>query len=424
MDETSTGSQPTGVFGVAVQEWAAVRPLIAFVLGAAALALIGYLSFVVVQRVLDGVVRRSNALRRAGWTCPLQARHVAARLAFLVPLALVGNWLPYVPAIPQWLLLLLQRGLAVVAVLAAARALEAFLNAIADRHATRQKPGQRPIKGFVQVLTLVAYLMAAVVVIGVVLNRDPLVLLTGIGAMSAILILVFQNTILSFVAGIQLTTNDLIRVGDWIEMSDMGADGTVTEIALNTVIVQNSDKSLTIIPAQNFLSKSFRNWRGMQEGGARRMQRSLSLDLSSVRFLGEDEFEHLNRFALLRQYLAEKKADIAEWTARHPAAQEDVLNSRRLTNVGTFRAYVTRYLRAHPSIVQDATLVVRLLPPGPNGLPLEVYVFVNDVRWDVFEGVQSDIFEHLIAILPEFGLRLFQAPSGSDMRAGMEDVGA
>lgn len=423
MDETSTGSRLTGLFGPAVQEWADAHAFLAFALAVVGLVLVAYLSFFVVRRVLDGVVRRSPGLRKSGWSEPLQARRVGARVAFLVALAVVGASLPYVPAMPGWLTTLVQRALAIVVAIAAARALGAFLSAIGDRHAARLQPGQRPIKGYLQVVTLVAYLLAGVVALGLVLDRDPLVLLTGIGAASAVLLLIFQNTILSFVAGIQLTTDDLIRVGDWIEMPEMNADGDVKDIALNTVTVQNWDKTLTIIPAHNFLGKSFKNWRGMQASGGRRIKRSLDLDLSSVRFLTDDELEHLSRFALLRPYLEEKRAEIAEWTARNPAAREDVLNSRRLTNAGTFRAYVTRYLRAHPQIAQDMTFLVRQLQPGPTGLPLEVYVFVNDVHWVVYESVQSDIFEHLIAILPEFGLRLFQEPSGSDMRALGEGAG-
>lgn len=423
MDETQTATPLTNLFGAAAKEWAEAHAFLAFLLAVVALALIAYLGFFVIRRVLDALVRSSPGLRKSGWSEPLQARRVGARLAFLVALAVIGAWLPYVPAMPEWLAALLQRVLAVVVVIAAARALTAFLSAIGDRHAARQQPGQRPIKGYLQVLALVAYLLAGVVAVGLVLDRDPLVLLTGIGAASAVLLLIFQNTILSFVAGIQLTTDDLIRVGDWIEMPEMNADGDVKDIALNTVTVQNWDKTLTIIPAHNFLGKSFKNWRGMQASGGRRIKRSLDLDLSSVRFLTDDELEHLGRFALLRPYLEEKRAEIAEWTARNPAAREDVLNSRRLTNAGTFRAYVTRYLRAHPQIAQDMTFLVRQLQPGPTGLPLEVYVFVNDVRWVVYESVQSDIFEHLIAILPEFGLRLFQEPSGSDMRALGEGAG-
>jgi miniconductance mechanosensitive channel len=181
--------------------------------------------------------------------------------------------------------------------------------------------------------------------------------------------------------------------------------------------VQNWDKTLTIIPTHNFLGKSFKNWRGMQASGGRRIKRSLDIDMSTVHFLDEADVERLSRFVLLQPYFEEKRADITAWIEEHPAAHDDVVNSRRLTNIGTFRAYVTRYLRAHPGIAQDMTFLVRHLQPGPRGLPLEIYVFVNDVRWAVYEGVQADVFDHLIAILPEFGLRLFQEPSGSDMRA-------
>ncbi len=424
MDETSSAAgHLTGLFGAGVRAWADAHAVLAFVLTVVALALMATMTFVVMRWVIDGLVRRAPGLRKSGWSEPLLERRVGARVAFLVALAAIGEWLRYVPGLPDFLTEFVYRVAGIVVAIAVARTLAAFMNAVGDRHAARQQPGRRPIKGYVQVVALIGYLLAGIVTIGLVLDRDPLVLLTGIGAASAVLLLIFQNTILSFVAGIQLTTDDLIRVGDWIEMPEMNADGDVKDIALNTVTVQNWDKTLTIIPAHNFLGKSFKNWRGMQASSGRRIKRSLDLDLSSVRFLTDDELEHLSRFALLRPYLEEKRAEIAEWTARNPAAREDVLNSRRLTNAGTFRAYVTRYLRAHPQIAQDMTFLVRQLQPGPTGLPLEVYVFVNDVRWVVYESVQSDIFEHLIAILPEFGLRLFQEPSGSDMRALGEGAG-
>jgi len=226
---------------------------------------------------------------------------------------------------------------------------------------------------------------------------------------------VFRDTLLSLVAGIQLTGNDLIRVGDWIEMPQFNADGDVVDIALNTVKVQNWDRTFTVIPTHRFLEQSFKNWRGMQASGGRRIKRSVLLDMSSIRFLEPDEVDDLRRFAVLRPYFDAKLREIDAWTEDHPEAREDPVNARRLTNVGTFRAYVAAYLRGRPDIRHDMTFLVRQLDPTPEGLPLEVYVFVADTRWAVYEGIQSDVFDHLLAILPEFGLRVFQQPSGADV---------
>jgi len=416
MDELLNPTPLPGYLGSALQEWASAQPLLSTLVVAVVLALVSYVAFVVTRRLLIAALNRAVDKSSNVWDDALKGRRFFYRLSHFVPLLIIRAGLPYLPALPDGIAVALQRVVGVFVVVAIARAIVALINAFGDVYARSPKAAERPIKGYLQVVSLGIYFLTGIVAIALLLNRDPLVLLTGIGAASAVLLLIFQNTILSLVAGIQLTNNDLIRIGDWIEMPDMNADGDVIEIALNTVTVQNWDKTLTIIPTHNFLGKSFKNWRGMQASGGRRIKRSLDIDMSTVRFLGEADVERLSRFALLRPYFDEKRTDIGAWIEEHPEAQEDVVNSRRLTNIGTFRAYVTRYLRAHPQIAQDMTFLVRHLQPGPRGLPLEIYVFVNDVRWAIYEGVQADVFDHLIAILPEFGLRLFQEPSGSDMR--------
>ena len=358
-----------------------------------------------------------SELTRHAWDDALKERHFFWRLSYAVPVLVVRAGLPYLPALAPEAAAWLQKLLAAAMVVVVARALSALVNAFGDVYAKGPHAAQRPIKGYLQVIVLIAYGLAVVVVLAVMIDRDPLVILSGIGAASAVLLLVFRDTLLSLVAGMTITNNDLIRVGDWIEMPQFNADGDVVDIALNTVTVQNWDKTFTVIPTHQFLGHSFKNWRGMQASGGRRIKRSLDIDLSTVRFLEEEDIQRLRKFAVLRPYFEEKRADIEAWRAQHPEALENPVNSRRLTNIGTFRAYVTRYLREHPMIAQDMTFLVRQLQPGEAGLPLEIYVFVNDVRWAVYESVQADIFDHLIAILPEFDLRLFQAPSGSDLRS-------
>ncbi len=416
MDETLIIPPLPAYLGSGLQEWATAQPLLSTLVVAATLAVAAFLAFFLTRRVLRTALDRTTVRSESNWVEAVKGRRFLHKLSYFVPLLIVRAGLPYLPALPDGVAVALQRVVGALIVIAIARSLVALIFALGDVYERTPQAVERPIKGLLQVVALVLYFLVGVVSIAILLDRDPLLLLTGIGAASAVLLLIFQNTILSFVAGIQLTANDLVRIGDWIEMPDMNADGDVTEIALNTVTVQNWDKTYTVIPAHNFLNRSFKNWRGMQASGGRRIKRSLDLDTSTVRFLEAEDVERLSRFALLEPYFEEKRADIGAWLEEHPEARDDAVNSRRLTNLGTFRAYVTRYLRAHPGIAQDMTFLVRHLQPGARGLPLEIYVFVNDVRWAVYEGVQADVFDHLIAILPEFGLKLFQEPSGSDMR--------
>jgi len=234
--------------------------------------------------------------------------------------------------------------------------------------------------------------------------------------MATILMLVFKDTILSLVASVQLTSNDMLRVGDWIEMPQLNADGPVIDIALHTVKVQNWDKTISSIPTHRLIEQSFKNWRGMSDSGGRRIKRAVLIDQNSVRFLTAEERAKMRRFALIDDYLDRKQAELEQWNARLAEAGRDPVNTRRVTNIGTFRAYVVAYLRAHANISQGMTQLVRQLDPTPQGLPLEIYCFTSTTEWLDYEAIQSDIFDHFLAILPEFGLRAFQEPSGMDIR--------
>jgi miniconductance mechanosensitive channel len=276
----------------------------------------------------------------------------------------------------------------------------------------------RPIKGYLQVLQVVTYGVAGILVISQLMDKSPLFFLSGLGAMTAVLLLIFRDTLLSLVAGIQLTSNDLIRVGDWIEMPNFNADGDVIDIALNVVKVQNWDRTVTMIPTHKFLEHSFKNWRGMFDSGGRRIMRSIHIDMSTVRFLTPDEIARFKRIIVLKSYI-EAKIDEVERYNREvipPDVADVKVNQRALTNLGTFRAYVTDYLRNHPQIHKELTFLVRQLEPTPQGIPIQIYVFTTDTRWGFYEGIQADIFDHLLAVMPEFGLRVFQQPAGSDLR--------
>lgn len=256
--------------------------------------------------------------------------------------------------------------------------------------------------------------------VATLIDRSPLILLSGLGAMAAVLMLIFQDTLLSLIAGIQISSTDMVRVGDWIQIPSLDVDGDVIEIALHTVKVQNFDKTITTVPIRKLVTDPFKNWRGMEEAGGRRIKRSLFIDQSSIRFHTEKEQEYLSRFNLLENYFTQKIPEINEWNAQLDKNHDVLANTRRLTNIGTFRAYVFAYLKNHLNIEQNMTLMARQLPPTPNGLPLEIYCFTNTTVWLEYEQIQSDIFDHLYSILPSFGLKIFQNPSGYDFSHVLE----
>ena len=277
----------------------------------------------------------------------------------------------------------------------------------------------RPIKGYIQIVKLILYIGGSIVGIAVLADKDPTVFLTGLGAMTAVLLLVFKDTILSLVASIQIASNDMLRVGDWLEMPSVGADGDVIDIALHTVKVQNWDKTISTIPTHKLITGSFKNWRGMSESGGRRIKRSITIDIGSVRFLGDAEIQQLTSHSLLHDYLNEKCASIlAEDEARQETPDTDkqlIPNARKLTNIGTFRAWLCAYLRDRQDIHQETmTFLVRQLQGGPQGIPIEIYIFTTTTNWVEYEGIQSDIFDHCYAMLSEFHLRAFQQPTGHD----------
>jgi len=343
----------------------------------------------------------------------------------LVPAYVVHWGVTLLPVMPEVLATILQRLAVATMVLVIARSFSAFLGAVNTIYSRYDLSRSRPIKGYLQVAKVVAYIAAAILVIAVLMDREPWLFLSGLGAMTAVLLLIFRDTILSLVAGIQLTGNDLIRVGDWIEMPQFSADGDVVDISLNVVRVQNWDRTFTVIPTHKFLEHSFRNWRSMFEGGGRRIMRSIHIDVNTIRFLSEEEVERFSRVRLLESYIREKAQELDSYNREHAPgeAAKFMANTRHLTNIGTFRRYAINYLRSHPRIHQELIQLVRQLEPGPHGLPLQLYAFTNETAWVEYEGIQADIFDHLLAVASEFGLRVFQEPTGSDLSGLARRVG-
>lgn len=294
--------------------------------------------------------------------------------------------------------------------------INAFLNGLGLITRKSKVGDDIPLDSLVQVSKLLLFVTALLVTVATLTGRDILKILAGMGAFAAVLMLVFKDAILGLVAGVQLAANRMIRPGDWIEMPKHGADGNVIAVGLTTVKVQNWDKTITTLPTYSLISDSFKNWRGMDESRGRRIKRSIFLDMNTVKLCSESMLERFARIEYIEEYMAKKAEEIEEWNKTHVVDPEDVVNSRRLTNLGTFRAYILAYLKNHRVINQEMTLLVRQLAPGEHGLPIEIYCFSSDKRWVNYEDVQSDIFDHLIAIAPEFDLRIFQTPSGADLR--------
>ncbi|WP_310634411.1 mechanosensitive ion channel family protein [Paraburkholderia sp.] len=341
-------------------------------------------------------------------------------LSRVAPFVVIKLGIGMVPGLPDNALQLADKIVFALIVFLVTMTISATLSALEFSHRTaRQDQPRLSLKGAMQLVKLVMFITAALVVIGDATGKQIGLLLSGIGAMSAVLMLIFKDTLLGLVAGVQLSSNDMLRIGDWITLPSAGADGTVIDITLNTVKVANFDNTIITIPTWKLITESYQNWRGMTESGGRRIKRALALDATSVRFLGADEIARLERLTLLTDYLHDKRHALTQFNGALGSAGDCSANRRQLTNLGTFRAYVQQYLERHPQIHHEMTCMVRQLASGADGIPLELYCFTNTTTWSDYEAIQADLFDHLIAVLPEFGLRVYQQPSGFDMQQGL-----
>lgn len=361
----------------------------------------------VVLRLFVG--RFLKTIGKHDWLGSIQRRRVREHLSASIPLFITATGLGLIP-VGQNTLEFISRLVLTVSLFFLFRAISALLLVFEDMYEGHKKTQTHSIKGYLQLVRIVFWCLAFIVLASALVNKSPLLMISGLGALSAVLLLVFKDTLLSLVASAQISTNDMLRIGDWIEMPQAGADGEVIDVALHTVKVQNWDKTVTTIPTYKLFSESYKNWRQMFESGGRRIKRSLRIDAGTVRFLTDEEINALGRFSLIHDYLNEKKEKLAEANQR-----KERVNRRRLTNLGTFRAYANAYIRQKEGVHPGMTLMVRMLEPTAEGIPLEVYCFSSKTAWVEYEGIQADIFDHLIAILPEMFLRLYQSPSGADL---------
>ena len=343
----------------------------------------------------------------------LLSKKFLRRVSYLAPLFIIYQSTNLIPNAEKEL----DKLLSILFVLVVFLAIGAILSAVIELHDRVEKFKERPIKGYIQIIKIVLYSFMTVLIIGIIFGQTVWSILTGLGAFTAVLILIFRDTILNFIASMQISSYDLVHVGDWIEVPKFGADGDVIDISLMIVKVQNFDKTITIIPTYKLIEETFKNWRGMQQSGVRRIKRSVFIDQTSIRFCTDEMLDRFEKIKIISHYVKEKRTETGKENSESGIDLNNLVNGRRLTNIGTFRAYLIEYLRQRGDISKEFSFQVRQLPSSPDGLPIEIYAYATKTNFVDYEDAQADIFDHILAIVPEFGLRLFQNPSGGDFSA-------
>ena len=379
--------------------------------------LVAYLADTVCRKILLKVVSRLVKQTKATWDDIVFDRKVMVHLSRMVAPILIYILLPlaFSDAESATLALILRFCLIFIIIMFLSF-ISSLLAAVYTVYSEKEQFRDRPLKGLLQTVQVILYFVGGIIVVSILIDRSPGVLLTGLGASAAVLMLVFKDSIMGFVSGVQLSANNMLKVGDWITMPKYGADGDVIEVSLNTVKVRNFDKTITTIPPYLLVSDSFQNWRGMQESGGRRIKRSINIDMNSVRFCTPEMLAKYRKIQLLANYVEQTEQVIKEYNEEHHIDNSILVNGRRQTNLGVFRAYLNCCLKSHPGVNHDMTCMVRQLQPTDHGIPLELYFFSATTSWIPYEDLQSDVFDHLLAIISEFDLHVFQSPSGEDFR--------
>ena len=372
---------------------------------AATAFILAFLLYFITKNIFLRIIIKVSKKTKTLWDDKLVERKVFHKLSYIVPLVVIYYSATLFPAFTTIIQRLAKAGMCWFAMLA----ISALLLAVNDIYLTTRRAKEKPIKSYLQIINIFFFVMGFIIILGTLLGKSPWVFVSGLGAMTAVLLLIFKDTILSLIAGMQITFNNLIEIGDWLSVPQFNADGNVIDIALHTVKIQNWDKTISVIPTYKLMEGTFKNWRGMQESGGRRIKRAINLDITSIRFCDDAMMQKFERFELLKPYLAAKKKGLAEYNSHHNT--EELINGRNLTNIGTLRAYIQAYLHNHPRINNEMTFLVRQLESGASGLPIEIYVFTDEKAWANYEAIQSDIFDHILAVVPEFGLKIFQYPT-------------
>lgn len=380
------------------------------------LIVFSYLAFIIAKFLINNYFHALIKRTKSEWDDYIIKHRVFNRISYLIPLFLLSFFIDDVIPDHQLSVSILTTIVQVLIITVSVSILIGLLNTFSDIYNTFAVSKSRPIKGYMQVAKIVTYILAAASVISVFLGDNGFGWLAGFGAFSAVLMLVFKDPILGFVGGIQLTSNNMVQIGDWITMPKYGADGDVIDITLTTVKVQNFDKTITTIPTYTMVSDSFQNWRGMADSDGRRIKRSVNIDMTSVQFCDQKMLDKFKSFHFLNNYISKKNDELGIYNAKYDIDDNILVNGRRQTNLGVFRAYIKEYLRHKPEINNDMTMLVRQLQPTEYGIPIQIYVFSKIQEWAAYEDIQSDIFDHLLSVIPEFELKVFQNPSGKDFQ--------
>lgn len=375
-----------------------------------------YLLFLIARKIIVRILHFIAKRTETTWDDVMIEKRVFHRLAYIAPAIFIHSVIPVALVEFVYWTLVLQAVLKIYMVVIVVMVLDSFFESIVEIYRGYEIAKFKPIKGYVQIARIIVYLVAAIFIISALIGKSPVYLLTGLGALSAVLMLIFKDTLLGFVASIQLSANDMIRPGDWITMSKFGADGIVHDINLTTVKIENFDKTITTVPTYSFIADSFQNWRGMEESGVRRIKRSININVNSVKFCNEEMLSRFSKFKIIHDYVEQTQRQLEEFNQLQNDESVDPVNDVRQTNLGVFRAYLYAYLRNNPHIDQDKTLLVRQLAPTEKGLPVEIYAFSKVQEWEKYENIISDIFDHVLAFVPQFELQIFQNPTGADFK--------
>lgn len=379
-------------------------------IGVIGLAIVSYF---VVKFVINKVIRKLTSKTKTELDDLVFNKTFNRRIALVAPVFVLNRFSHLLPQFESSIAIVSS----ILIVLMVMLIIGSVLTSYNEVYEKLGKSTERPIKGYLQVAKIFTYFFGVIFIIGIITGQDVWNLFAGLAAASALVLLIFRDTILSFVASIQLNSYDLIRNGDWIEMKKYGADGDVVDISLNVIKVQNWDKTIVVIPTHKLLEESFINWRGMQLTGSRRIKRSILIDVNSVKFCDEEMLNRFKKYQTISEYLKTKTEEIKKYNKEYGFDESQLINGRRLTNLGTFRIYLENYLKERKDINTGLTFMVRHLDPGATGIPIEVYVFAKTTQWVKYEGIQADIFDHIFAVVPLFDLKIFQTPSGTDFRA-------
>ncbi len=395
-----------------ISEWLKANPLLFILIKGALIILGAIIVYLIIHKVVISLITKVVKKTKTEFDDILLNKKLLQRFSYIFPIIFIQQFTFVSSEVDATFDNVLEALIALFIILIINSILDTFVEIITKF----EKFKDRPLKSYSQVIKIIISIIGAILIFGIVTGQSFWSLFAGLGAISAVLLLVFKDTIMAFVASIQIATYDLVKVGDWIEIPALGVDGDVMDMALHTIKVRNFDKTITTVPTNKLIEQSFKNWRGMQNTGARRIKRAIYIDVSSIKFLSDEILERFSKFQLISEYLKEKKQEVENFNTQKVIDTSEIVNGRRLTNVGTFREYLKAYLHSRSDINEDLTFLVRQLAPGPDGLPIEIYVFANTTAWVKYEEIQADIFDHIMAVANEFELKVFQNPTGNDFK--------